>query len=85
MAKQDTMFALIERWERSGLTKAEFAREAGVSINTFHYWFRRYDAEHSSSSPAFVEVAAEPSVAIANQPAARLHLEFPDGLTITVY
>ncbi len=35
------MQRLIERWERSGLGAAEFARRRGLSPNTFSWWRHR--------------------------------------------
>lgn len=88
MAKQDSMFALVERWKRSGLSRAEFADEKGIAVSTFHYWCRRYDDHHSAPTPTFVEISdatASSSAASCEQMPARLRLEFPDGLTVTIY
>jgi hypothetical protein len=89
MTKQQKMFALVERWRRSGLSKAEFARNAGVSLGTFHYWFRRCQQEPASSPPTFVEVIAESMPGLPTEPSdaqtPRLRLEFPDGLIFTLY
>ena len=43
MAKQDRMFAMIATWQRSGMSKAAFARQSRVSINAFHYWRHRFE------------------------------------------
>lgn len=84
MAKREEIVALIDAWRGSGKTKAAFARSAGISVNTFHYWCNRYDEhERASSSPAFVEVPDE--AASMNTGHARLRLALPDGLVITVY
>lgn len=85
MAKRDTMFAMIERWQRSGKSKAAFARDAGVSINTFHYWCRRFDEEGSdlSTSP-FIEVT-NGAVGEVSLDEPRLRVEYPDGVIISIY
>ena len=85
MAKQDKMFAMIERWQRSDKTKAAFARDAGVSINTFHYWCRRFDEECCDlpTSP-FVEVT-NGTVDEVSSGEPRLRVEYPDGVIISIY
>ena len=90
MTKQQKMFALIENWERSSETKAEFARRHGVSIQTFHYWWRRYrDHQPATTAPAFIEL---PTTALthlvsadAESRAPRLRVEFADGMSISIY
>jgi len=83
MAKQDRMFAMIARWKRSDLSKAAFARQAGVSINTFHYWCRRFEEQNGAAdSSPFVEVRhAEDR----RDGTPRVRLQYPDGVIISVY
>ena len=87
MSKQETMFALIRQWERSGQSKAEFARRAGFSANVMGYWYRRYRQEASEhATPTFVQLA--PDEPLPASPAARserIRLELPDGLVVIVY
>ena len=48
---------LVHRWQQSGQSKAAFAKQVGVSINTFRRWL-------TAAEPQFVEVIqAEPVVA----------------------
>lgn len=53
---------LTARWERSGLTRAEFCRRESVSPGTFSWWrheLKRRDAEAARGNgkgPAFVPV-----------------------------
>jgi hypothetical protein len=92
MRRQAEAIATIERWQRSGKSKLAFAREAGISITTFHRWFKFY-REHAavaraSTAPAFVELGESPerSPRAPRAPASpRLRLELPDGLVVTVY
>ena len=46
MAKQEDMFDIIEQCWNTGLSKAAFACRAGVPINIFHYWCRRFEREY---------------------------------------
>jgi transposase-like protein len=83
MTKQDRMFAMIAKWRRSGMSKAEFARQAGVSTNTFHYWCRRFEEENGAvERSTFVEVG---DVDQRRDGVPRVRLEYPDGVIISVY
>ena len=44
---------MVQRWVESGLEKAAFAKQVGISINTLRRWI-------TQSQPGFVEVLAEP-------------------------
>ena len=96
MTRQDEIFAVIDRWQRSGKSRAAFARDEGISISTFHYWLKRHAQRSAASSvsrttPAFIELTAT-AAAIAQpvrQPspahAPRLRLELPDGIVVTIF
>lgn len=85
MAKQEEILALIDSWRSSGKTKAAFARESGMSVNTFHYWCNRYDErKRRRTPPAFVQVP-DGVDGSPRSDRARLQLALPDGLVITVY
>lgn len=47
---------LVQRWQHSGQSKAAFARQIGVSINTFRRWL-------ASAEPRFLEVVEAKPVA----------------------
>lgn len=83
MAKQDRMFAMIDKWQRSGLSKAAFARQVGVSTNMFHYWCRRFEEQNGATvqSP-FVEVGHADD---RHDDTPRVRLHYPDGVIISVY
>ncbi len=44
----------IEKWESSGLSQAEYCRQNGVNIKSFHHWKRR--AGHLCCKPVLVEL-----------------------------
>jgi hypothetical protein len=83
MSKQEKMFAVIRRWEASGLNKAEFSRVNDIPINTFHYWCRKYQDEATPSAP-FVQLSDVAGVASPPREP-RLRLELPDGTSLVVY
>jgi hypothetical protein len=52
---------LIDRWRRSALSKAAFARAHGVLPATFAAWVARHTAAALTPAPyAFVEVRSQP-------------------------
>ena len=44
------MYALIRKWESSGLSQEEFFRQHGVARSTFLYWRRKYLKDGSESA-----------------------------------
>ncbi|MBI9080808.1 MAG: hypothetical protein JEY79_13850 [Pseudodesulfovibrio sp.] len=49
----------VSKWRASGLSQAEFSRQAGVSIKSFGYWKRRLERDSLADrrpSPAIVAV-----------------------------
>ena len=87
MSKQEKMFALMRQFERSGQSKAEFARRAGFSANVMSYWSRRYQEElPGPTTSQFVQIV--PQEPHATQPIAgceRIRVELPDGLVVVIY
>ncbi len=39
---QDAKFAMIRRWEESGLSQKQFCENEPLSSNNFHYWLKKY-------------------------------------------
>jgi len=90
MTQHQKMFALIEQWQRSSESKAEFARRHGLSPQTFHYWWRQYrDHQPATAAPAFIELTTTALTHLGSrdpesrQP--RLRVEFADGMSILIY
>ena len=50
--------AFLEKFERSGLGAAAFAREHGIGYSTFYHWRRQ---ARTATAPAFVEVDLSPA------------------------
>ncbi|MCH7405285.1 IS66 family insertion sequence element accessory protein TnpA, partial [Belliella aquatica] len=41
----DEYYKLFTKWQESGLSKAAFASEAGISRASFYYWCRKFEEE----------------------------------------
>ena len=70
-------YALVEEFENSGFTQAEFAYQKGVNVSTFRRWLYKSRAESIEETAQFVELSTlrkprEPSV----------FLSFPSGLRL---
>lgn len=52
MKLQEEMFALVDEWRNSGLTKKNFLADRGISLSKFNYWCSKHKAEGEFSAPA---------------------------------
>ena len=77
--------AVLERFEKSGLSLSVFCRRTKLSRSSFVKWRRRL-ARRTSPSPAFVEwiapVSAEGEVEAASARAVELELTLPGGVVL---
>lgn len=67
---------LVQRYEESGLSHAEFCRQEGLNVNTFRFWRSRTRAKDKGASP-FVEVVPVPDP----ESPWTIELELPGGAT----
>lgn len=44
------MFAIIEKWQQSGLSQKTFCEQHQVIPHVFHYWYKCYRDQHSPAS-----------------------------------
>ena len=42
MGLSEEMFALVDQWKSSGLSRKDFSRINNLSLHKFVYWLRRY-------------------------------------------
>jgi hypothetical protein len=91
--KATLMFAKIDAWKESGLTKGEFTSKHGISKSTFEYWIQK-KRKQSNPKPQFIELIPEAisGSAIAGtsknsklKDRACVELAFPNGLCIKVF
>jgi len=65
---RQTMFSLIEKWQRGGLTKKQFCAQHNVALHSFYYWFKLYRRQNDLipvlPSNRFVEIQSTPPVPI---------------------
>ena len=71
----DQMFAIIEAWRRSGLSKKIFCLEQQITYHRFHYWhqrYRRFNTPVGNDGPAFIPLELPSATA-------SFELIYPDG------
>ncbi len=97
MSKKEQMFALVEQWRESGLTRSVFVNQHGLGSQSFDYWCQKQYNEvvkprslvrTSPMSPSgplrFVELTSAPSICPPSQQL-RMELELPGGIHIKIY
>jgi hypothetical protein len=59
---QEKMFAMVVGWQQSGLSQKVYCEQNQIRYHVFHYWYKRYrDEQSSSSEPAFIPLNVKPS------------------------
>ena len=97
MSKKEQMFALVEQWRESGLTRSVFVNQHGLGGQSFDYWCQkqynevikskspvRTSPKTPSGLPGFIEITSAP----ANYPNPRqvqMEFELPGGIRIKIY
>ena len=65
---REQMFSLVELYNESGLSRAQFCQEMDIAPHTFQYWYKKYKNEQNpesmASSSGFVklDITDRPSV-----------------------
>jgi hypothetical protein len=80
-------FALARAFEHSNMTKAEYCRRHGLSVNSFDYWSREAAKEEPQAlEPTFFEIQvtdSQPVAATPRQP--DLEVELPLGVKLRFF
>ena len=97
MDKKEEMFALVEQWRVSGLTRRAFAQQCGMSEASFKYWCKRQFNEVVKANlpsaaphrppaimPSFVELDTRLDMGAPDLPV-RMEIELPGGARIKIY
>lgn len=87
MKLEEKMFALVEQWTASALSKSAFVKIHSISIHKFDYWRKKYDLQHRPAvnmQKTFIEIKPEGTIQNKTNPV-RLEFELPDGTIIRIY
>jgi len=81
--KRTSMLALVESWQESGITQAEFARQHNVTLSKFRYWVHKSKGQNSDSlTPGFIRLSGNGfSVSGTNN---EIRLDYPNGVSLSL-
>ncbi len=77
------MFAMIEQWQQSGLSKKAYCEQQSIKHHTFYYWFKSYRQQHpdmENNRSAFVKLQIEKSPAITS-----MEIHYPGGIRLVFH
>ena len=87
-SERQRRFALVKSFPESGLSRAEFCRRHGLTVNSFNYWLKemRIQGAESITDAKFVEVqiAENPEFTRISQQA-DVELELPHGVKLRFF
>jgi hypothetical protein len=92
MEQQIQMYALVEEWKSSNLTKGDFAASKSVTYHSFNYWIKKYNKEHTrnESEVSFFTVPEKVNEikkvsSLKSVDRKMMSIELPNGIKITIY
>ena len=93
MAKemQETMFAHVQSWQSTEMTKKAFAQSIGVTKDKFDYWLKKYKRLYESNTlpPTFIQlgppITASCSTPQRSDAKLEMELSLPSGLCLKIY
>ncbi len=79
------MYALIRKWEQSGLSQAKFFSEHKISKSTFGYWRKKYLREQAQlktqGKMVPIRIQAPEELAFSG-PATNIEIVYPNGVRV---
>lgn len=74
------MFAVIEDFQQSGLTRQAYCAQNSIAITKFHYWQKKYRNQDQESQAGFISVrTGADSRTGFSQP---IILTYPNGISL---
>ena len=79
-------FALARAFETSGLTKSDYCRRHGLSVNSFDYWLREAaKGESGAMDAAFFEITVADSAPTLSPRQPDLEVDLPLGVKLRFF
>lgn len=79
----DEYYKLFTKWQGSGLSKAAFASEAGISRVSFYYWCRKFEDSPDNFPDASGFSLVNPEMVFQKDPT--LKINYPSGISIEFF
>lgn len=77
--RREYMFTLVRQWHESGLTRAEFCFQHGLTLGKFSYWIARWKENESGVNDGFIPMGT----AMAGNPSV-ISVVYPNGVRLEV-
>lgn len=77
--RREYMFTLVGQWRESGLTRAEFCLQHGLTLGKFSYWIARWKENESGVNDGFIPMGT----AMAGNPSV-ISVVYPNGVRLEV-
>lgn len=78
--KQSEMYALVQQYLSSGLSKKEFCQTHGIKVHTFQYWVSKYNKEQvKGNEDKFLPLAIKES---SRENSQVIRLSYPSGMIV---
>ncbi len=83
-SRTERMYALVGRWQKSGLSKKAFSQKEGITYESFRYWVKKHSKESSITregynTPGFVPLQVKPSMDIIPS---NIEITYPNGIKV---
>ena len=75
----EQMQLAINEWQTTELTKKAFCRQRNISYSTFHYWFKRLNADRGAAT-GFTEIIVQ-----GHERTGRSEIIFSSGARMVLY
>lgn len=79
----DEYYSLFCRWQASGISKATFALEEGISRTTFYYWCKKFEDREAIPSDSSGFSLLTPGPGIEKEPV--LRISYPSGVSVDFF
>jgi hypothetical protein len=80
--RQLQMFAMVEELFQSKMTRKEFCRQKGLSVNCFYYWQKKYRRQAREEQPGFITVRTGKGAFVSNGVSQHIVLSYPNGVSL---
>ncbi len=79
----DEYYSLFCKWQASGINKAAFALEEGISRTTFYYWCKKFEGNEAVASDSSGFSLLTSGSGIQKEPVMRIN--YPSGVSVDFF
>jgi len=83
------MYPLVERWQRSKKSKADFCAEEQINLHTFVYWLKKYNRSQKGQNTAgvsdFVELQVDNQAGTKVINSVFAEISYPNGIALRLH